>query len=63
MVIGTRNVAAINGIKKLTEEAFKECTNEEEGAYTGSEKAIISCVCNKLQSDKWARKTLGYWYP
>lgn len=54
---------AIDDVKKLTKEAFKECTDEEEGAYTGSQKAIISCICLKLKSDKWAKRILGHWYP
>lgn len=57
------NIEIINDVKKLTKEAFKDCINEDEGAYTGSHKAIISCICLKLQSDKWAKKTLGFWYP
>ncbi len=56
-------IVAIDDVKKLTKEAFKECTDEKEGAYTGSQKAIISCICLKLQSNKWAKKTLGHWYP
>ena len=54
---------SIEDIKKLTKEAFKECIDESQGAWTGSQKAIISCICSKLQSDKWAKKTLGHWYP
>lgn len=57
----TEKIAAINDVKKLTKEAFKECIGED--AWTGSQKAIISCICLKLQSDKWAKKTLGHWYP
>ena len=60
---GTGNIVAINDVKKLTKDAFKECISEENGAYTGSQKAIISCICLKLQSDKWAKRTLGHWYP
>ncbi len=56
-------IKLIDGVEKLTKEAFNQCTDEEKGAYIGSQKAIIHCICLKLQSDKWAKKTLGYWYP
>lgn len=44
-------------IQRLTNEAFKVCVSKEEVA---TQKSMVSCICSKLQNDKWAKKMLGY---